>query len=170
MLQEKRVILRAMEPEDVEVLYRWENDPEVWDITGTIAPVSRFDLEQYVMNSKDFYGSKQMRLMIVEKKQGKSIGSIDIFNFSPRHLRAEIGIIIIREFRRKGLGKESLLLTLRYAKERLGLHQVYCHIHAGNKSSIELFKNAGFHFVGRKKDWVKEAGSWKDVLLYQMLL
>ncbi len=170
MLQEKRVILRAMEPGDVELLYRWENEPEVWDITGTFAPVSRFALEQYVMNSNDFFSSKQLRLMIEEKKHQTTIGSIDIFDYSPLHRRAEIGIIIIREFRRKGLGKESLMLALRYVKETLGLHQLYCHIHADNKNSIALFKNAGFRFVGRKKDWVKESGNWKDVLFYQILL
>ena len=32
------VILRALEPEDLELLYTIENDPEVWDVTAVGAP------------------------------------------------------------------------------------------------------------------------------------
>ena len=29
--------LRALEVEDVDILYRWENDPNVWKVSGTMA-------------------------------------------------------------------------------------------------------------------------------------
>ena len=42
MILEGRVVrLRAVEPEDVEAMYRWENDPAVWRVSGTLAPFSR---------------------------------------------------------------------------------------------------------------------------------
>jgi diamine N-acetyltransferase len=171
MLKGKKIQLRAMEPEDVDVLYQWENDPDKWKITGTFAPVSRFALEQYVLATEnDFFTHRQLRLMIVENKKHQTIGSIDLFNFKPLYLRAEVGILIIEEFQRKGMGKESLELCIEYAQKTLGLHQIYSNIQADNKASIALFKNAGFQFVGRKKDWIKENDIWKDMLMYQLLL
>ena len=32
LLQNKTVCLRAPEPEDLELLYSWENNPEWWEI------------------------------------------------------------------------------------------------------------------------------------------
>ena len=30
LLENERIILRALEPEDLDVLYRWENDASLW--------------------------------------------------------------------------------------------------------------------------------------------
>lgn len=39
LLSNDRVRLRALEPEDLELLYRWENDPELWEVGNTLAPL-----------------------------------------------------------------------------------------------------------------------------------
>ena len=33
-LEGRRIRLRAVEPQDAEVLYAWENDPAVWAVSG----------------------------------------------------------------------------------------------------------------------------------------
>ena len=30
MMQDENILIRALEPEDVDILYRWENDIDVW--------------------------------------------------------------------------------------------------------------------------------------------
>jgi len=40
------IILRALEPEDLELLYEWENDMANWLISNTLAPFSRFTLKR----------------------------------------------------------------------------------------------------------------------------
>ena len=37
----KKIALRAIEPEDLDDLYRWENDSSLWIYGCTIAPFSR---------------------------------------------------------------------------------------------------------------------------------
>ena len=44
----ERVRLRAMEPEDLEVMYAMENDSQTWDVTNFTVPYSRFVLRQYI--------------------------------------------------------------------------------------------------------------------------
>ena len=44
----ERVRLRAMEPEDLEVMYAMENDSQTWDVTNFTVPYSRFVLKQYI--------------------------------------------------------------------------------------------------------------------------
>ena len=48
----ERVRLRAMEPEDLEVMYAMENDSQTWDVTNFTVPYSRFVLKQYIENSE----------------------------------------------------------------------------------------------------------------------
>ena len=45
----QRVKLRAMEPEDLEIMYEMENDPEQWDITCFNVPYSRYIIKQYML-------------------------------------------------------------------------------------------------------------------------
>ena len=45
----EKVELRAIEPGDISLLYEWENDKNHWYISNTVAPFSRFVLEQYIM-------------------------------------------------------------------------------------------------------------------------
>lgn len=59
------VTLRALEPEDLEILYQWENDPKIWQSGHTLTPFSRFVLKQYLENSHlDIYQTKQLRFII----------------------------------------------------------------------------------------------------------
>src|SRR4051812_1575650 len=89
------VQLRAMEPEDIDLLYSWENNSDVWSISGTVTPFSRFTLEKFVATAHDdIYTTKQLRLMmdLVEKDEEgeeieiRCIGCIDLFDFDPHHL------------------------------------------------------------------------------------
>ncbi|MFM7053932.1 MAG: GNAT family N-acetyltransferase, partial [Bacteroidota bacterium] len=70
----------------------------------------------------------------------------------------------------KGLATESLQLLCGYAKDVLNLHQLYCHIHQDNHSSIKLFTKAGFVPCGELKDWTFVSGQWKHVGVFQKLL
>ena len=122
MLEGKNIILRAMEPKDIELLYKWENNQDLWVVTGVNMPISRFDLEQYILNNEnDFFNVKQLRLMIEERVSKKTIGSIDLFDLNTHYHRAEIGVLIIKEFQKKGLAEESLKVFLHYVQ----IFQVY---------------------------------------------
>ena len=89
-----KIILRAMEPEDLDVLYKIENDTSLWGVGVTNVPYSRYTLHDYIANSVgDIYTDKQVRLMI-DNEQGQTVGIIDITDFDPRHRRAELGVVI----------------------------------------------------------------------------
>ena len=40
--------LRALEPEDLEFVYKVENDESVWEVSNTNAPYSRFLIKEYL--------------------------------------------------------------------------------------------------------------------------
>ena len=38
ILENDEIKLRALEPEDISLLYVWENDTKLWEVGSTIAP------------------------------------------------------------------------------------------------------------------------------------
>lgn len=170
LLKNDLISLRALEPEDIDLLFTWENNEEIWTVSHTIAPFSKHILALYIQNSdKDLYETKQLRLMI-DNREGKTVGAIDLFDFDPFHSRIGIGILVHNsEDRSKGYATAALQLMIRYCFERLNLHQVYANILTDNQISIKLFTKAGFELSGTKKDWIRAGSEWKDEHLLQLI-
>lgn len=166
----KNIFLRALEPEDLDFLYRLENDEAIWEVSETQAPYSRYVLREYLKNShKDIYEMKQLRLAISDYNE-KLLGFIDLYDFNPKNKRAGVGIVVLDETKRnKGIGTEALRLLIDYSFANLGIHQLYANITEDNTASIKLFSNLGFERVGVKKDWNFTEGRFKDEILYQKI-
>lgn len=175
MISGRFVTLRALEPSDIELMYNWENDTSIWDVSGTFTPFSRYTMEEFVKAAhQDIFSTRQLRLAIdlkpTETSAAKTIGYIDLYEFEPVHHRAGVGILIgDRESRKKGLGLESLQLLSRYAFSVLNLHQLFCHIHANNEASIRLFSAAGYALAGELRDWTLQSDNWVNVYVMQKL-
>ncbi len=170
-LEYGKIRFRALEPEDIDLLYEWENDAEIWEISNTYEPFSKFILAKYIRESnRDIYESKQMRL-VIETTDGTPVGAIDLFDFDPFHFRAGVGILIHDEKDRKlGYASDALELLCQYAANYLRLHQLFANIGEDNLASIHLFKKAGFELAGTKKDWRRTLSGWKSELMFQKIL
>jgi diamine N-acetyltransferase len=166
----KNISLRALEPADADLLYRWENDQSVWHISNTIAPYSRFDIDQYILNSGDIFTSKQLRLMIIMNEDPEeTVGAIDLFDFHPLHKRAEVGILVYESYRGKGYAAEAIELLKDYAFNTLNLHQLYCHVPTDKEININLFTKVGFTISGTRKQWRWRKDHWADEYLMQLI-
>jgi diamine N-acetyltransferase len=169
-LKGKHIILRALEPEDLDFLYQIENNESFWEISHTQTPFSKYILKQYLENAHlDIYESKQLRFLIEEKSTKKQIGMIDLFDFNPQHKRAGIGILIHPDFERKGFASETLSILINYSFSHLKLHQLYANIISSNSKSLTLFKKHEFDKVGVKKEWILSEGKFKDEVLFQLI-
>jgi diamine N-acetyltransferase len=166
----KLIKLRALEPEDLEFLYRIENDAELWDVSCFTVPYSKYVLKQYIADTQyDMFSDKQLRLMIQLKDEDKPIGTIDISDFSMQHSRGAIGIAVLKEYRQKGIGNEALSLICDYAFRFLHFHQLYAHVAVDNQPSLSLFRSCGFVECGVIKDWLHVEDTWVDVVVMQRL-
>lgn len=171
LLKGERIYLRALEPEDLELLYKWENDTDTWTVSETLSPISRFILKRYLENAhKDIFETKQLRLMIALNEGGASIGTIDLFDFDHFHKRAAVGILIAEQSeRQKGYALEALGILKEYAFGVLNLHQLYCSISVENCSSTDLFRKAGFEVTGTRKGWNWNGTSFTDEQFMQLV-
>lgn len=166
-----KIYLRALEPHDLDALYRWENDTALWQVGTTIAPFSRKQLYDYIAEySNDIYAAGQLRLMICRTADDAAIGTIDLTDFCPAAMRAQVGILIAPEFQCQGYGSLALNATIDYARQTLHMHQLYAMIPEGNDASLALFGSAGFKAAGRLRSWLRlPSGGYADVMVQQLL-
>jgi diamine N-acetyltransferase len=169
MLENEQIRLRALEPEDLELLYKWENDTRMWEYGNTISPYSKFLLHKYLENSRiDLYEAKQMRLVIEEKESRKAIGTIDLYDFDPFHNRAGVGILIDYSFQQKSYGFQAIEILKKYVFGYLKIMQIYAYIPANNIPSLHLFRKCGFFESGLLKKWNNTPKGFDDVFIYQL--
>lgn len=170
-LQGDLIYLRALELTDLDFLYQVENDEDVWQVSNTTKPFSKYVLQHYLENShRDIYEVKQLRLVICTSAENKTVGFIDLFNFEPKHKRVGVGILIFDvKDRGKRYATEALRLLENYVSVHLQVHQLYANISAENARSIVVFEKAGYKKYGEKKDWTLTESGFQDELFYQLI-
>lgn len=170
LLVSDRVSLRAPEPEDLDLLYQWENNPQWWNVGGTLVPFSRYQLKEYIAEAhRDIYDIKQLRLMVDLVEEGKTVGMVDLYDFDPYHRRAGVGVLIDPLYQKKGLATEALNLLITYAFSFLKLHQVYVHVSETNEASLKLFSRCSFLQTGVLRNWITSENGYTDVIVMQRI-
>ena len=164
------VTLRAIEPEDLDLLYQIENDQKLWQVGATNVPYSRYTLHDYIATScDDIYADRQVRL-IIENAEHQTIGICDIVRFDPQHLRAEAGIVIMKPYRQQGYAQAAIRQLAHYALTILHLHQLYAVVATDNEAALHLFRNAGFEHETLLRDWLFDGHNYADAVMMQSFL
>lgn len=165
------VTLRALEPEDADLLFRWENDSDVWTDSGTLAPFSLQQITDYVLSyDADIFKSRQLRLMVVSH-DGATVGTVDLYDFDPMNSRSFIGLYIAPEYRGKNYGVEAILEVSRFCKRRLFLNQLAAIVSVNNTASRNTVIAAGFTPSGRLSNWIRvSSGNFVDAEIFQKIL
>ncbi len=160
----RTIKLRALEPDDAEMMYEAECDEAAWKYSDYLAPLSRELLHHYALTyDAEPFRSGQLRLII--EKDETPVGLLDLVEISPRHLRAEVGIYLLPEFRGSGLGTDALLEAKKYCKMRLGLHRLGAMVADSNSPAKRSFEKAGFTVTGLRPDWFRTSEGFEDVLI-----
>jgi len=159
--------LRIAEPNDADLVYRWENDMEVWRDSETRVPYSMRQIESFLLNNNDLVSEKQLRIIIEDAKNNTAVGCIDIYDYDEFNSRAGIGVLIDKKYRGKGYAKNAIKLISDYCFNTLLLNQIYALVLASNLNSVLLFESLGFERCGVKKQWYKTSEGFIDQIEYQ---
>ena len=166
----KNTTLRALEPEDLELLYTIENDRETWEVTSAKVCYSRYAIKQYLATQpQEINIAGEMRLVITTG-EGEAVGLIDLTNYSATDRSAEIGITLLKSHRGKGHGKEAIEEIEQFAKEMLNLRMLYAHTFAGNETANKLFTSCGYQAVATLPEWQFHMGKYEDLQVFKKKL
>ena len=168
MLKGKKVNLRVVEREDLDLLSKWFNDPEfVGEYQDFPVQTPKHLLEKQVFESK--IPELEWKHFIIEKKDGEKIGWIAHYICSPNFGWVEIGYAVIPDERGKGYGTEAIELMVDYLFLTKDIVRIQAVVNVDNLSSIKALENAGFKREGRLRRALWVRGVWKDAYIYSIL-
>jgi len=143
----KRIILRAIELEDLPLLHVWSNDPDTCKGLGDIHfPSSRWQQEHWFERIQ--VDERTIRLAI-QHIDGPLIGYSGFWNIHWRDRCAEHALIIgDPSYRGHGYGCEVILTSVRYAFEEMGLYRLDATTLETNVASLKAYQACGFQIEG----------------------
>ena len=169
-LETDRLILRKMTPGDAEAIFSYASDPEVtryvvWDTHRTIEDSRAFlnlTVRGYESGADPTWG-------IVYKGDHSFIGTCGFAILEPEHARAEIGYVISKEYRGRGLATEAVRAMISFGFREMDLNRIEAQCIAENTASARVMQKAGMTHEGtlRQRELVK--GAYRDMEMYSIL-
>jgi len=136
------ISLKALIEDDLDLIYEWENLPELWNVSEQQGPFSREDIRTFLGKCLDNKNAEIERLLIC--LDSDPIGAVDIFDYDTSNRHCGLGIFIAKEEnRKKGYGSIALKQAIQELRLR-GCVLIRCIIYSDNTTSQHLFTNAGF--------------------------
>lgn len=162
----KLVTLRAIELDDLELLIKWSNSPELWhNLTGWHFPYSQISTESYIKNID--HANMKQQIFAIEAHDIGLIGTLSLVNIDWKNRSAENGIMLGEVGSRgKNYAFDAGMTFMRYAFKELGLNRLGGEILEYNVRSLGLStKKLGWQIEGRKVEATYRNGKFHDQIL-----
>lgn len=145
VLENERVLLRAIQEDDMEYLLPFSlQEPDIWKY-GLITAAGEENLRNYINSAvRNTAAKKEYVFIAFDKKAGRYAGSTRFYDIQPEYGSTQLGYTWYgKDFQRTGLNRHCKLLLLTYVFEIWGLERLEFRAHAGNTPSIEAMKAIG---------------------------
>lgn len=167
----KKIIFRAVEPEDIDLLFSVENDISAWFSSETTAPLSRHLLLQYALSYRAApFDDGQLRMIALDAATSLPIGIADFYDLSAIHRHSLIGIYILPYYRNNGWATVLINAMAEYASNNLSLKELAARIASSNEPALKAFLNSGFIKAGELKQWYLSGEKMMDITILQRSL
>jgi diamine N-acetyltransferase len=156
-LEGERVGLGPLRLELVALYTQWDSDLALSALRGSsLRPAAHGAgsrtawFEELVVNKTSVFFT--VYETVFEHKAPRPIGVSMLLKIDPNHRTCEFGIYLgERDAWNCGLGTDATRLTLDYAFNALGLHNVLLRVAANNARAVTAYTRAGFRMIGRQR-------------------
>lgn len=162
----KLVTLRAFEENDVELLNKWSNEPELWKMLGGWHfPYSLRSTKGWISQIND--NNHTNHVFAIDNNEGKLIGTANLVNIDWKNRNAFHGMMLgDKNTRGTGLALDTVMAIMRYAFDELGLNRLDGDMIATNSASINFYiKRCGWEIEGKKLNWFYRSGTYHDKII-----
>jgi len=165
LLEGKNVNLRIVEKEDLPLIAEWFSNPEFMGEYNVLRQWSGVDAEWFIGKNQF-----EMKLFIIEKKDGTKIGYINHFHvLHPDRWFHEIGYALIPNERNKGYCSEATKLMVDYLFLSEDIDRIQAQTDIRNAGSQKVLERTGFKKEGRIRKAFFTTGCYRDYYLYSIL-
>jgi RimJ/RimL family protein N-acetyltransferase len=153
----RSVVLRPVEDDDVEIIHRWHNSPEVWWSMDYDRPFSTDEVREDIERSR-----REGHPFVIEV-DGRPVGRIGINGFRPRDRICSLYLYIGEpEDRGRGFAVDAVSTLVGHAFDRMDLARIELWTLASNERAIEVYEACGFHREAVLPERSFRDGEWVD--------
>jgi diamine N-acetyltransferase len=164
----ERVYLRPIEPEDLSLVRRWANDPEIRRLTGEVLPMSQAGADGFMEKVRQ--DKERVWFVVVRREDHRVIGEAGLLRMFHAWRTTDLTLIIgERDAWGKGYGTEAILLLLDYAFGALNFHRVAVGVVGFNEKAIRFYEKVGFRKEGRQRDGYYCDHAYHDFVMMSIL-
>jgi ribosomal-protein-alanine N-acetyltransferase len=167
----KKVLLKALTRSDIESSgwFGWFNDDEVTQYMQQHYFPNTIEKQINFLSSLNDNSNKiQLGIYLIDGQ--KMIGCVSLSQIDWINRKAEFSIIIgDRDYRAKGVGKESTYLILKHAFQSLNLHKVYLGVHEKHEIALRSYESSGFVKEGYLREDMFKAGAYHGTIIMSIL-
>ena len=165
----RRIYLRAFEPDDYKVTIAWRNDRTITDkLGGGNLYVSEAREKKWIEDT--IFHSADIKLAVCLTENNLHIGNVYLTDLNYVNRTAESHILIgNKKYWGQGYAREALLQILHYGFEERGLNRVEARINADNVASLRMHEKCGYKRDGVLRQAVFKNGRFKDVVVMSIL-
>lgn len=173
MLIGKKIILRAIESDDLPLLRDWRNTEDFRKYFREYQELNLANqdlwFKKYVVEDKN-----TLMFMIEDKESGTPIGVCGLCYINWIHRNADLSIYIGKDnlyidTEKNGYAFDVFDQLFEYGFNRLNLHKIWCEIYSFDEKKHELFKNYGLKQDGVLRDNYFYDGEYQDSHLFSIL-
>lgn len=169
-LEGQRVRLRGPRDEDTDAVFALFSDFEVMRYWSRSAMTEASEAAGLIVDIDERFEQREMiNWVIAGRRDDDVIGSCTLFQFSPRHRRAELGYALRSDHWGRGLAQEAVALALDWGFRTLGLHRIEADIDPRNAGSRKLLDTLGFRSEGVLRERFFVEGQATDSELFGLL-
>jgi len=154
IIQSENILLRLTTNEDEEIKNMVENVEELFSMSET---------RLYPQGIP-----KEMQFRI--EKDGELIGDLRLIKIRWFNRKAELSIILKKEFHGQHYGEEAMRSIIKYAFEKMNLHRLEAEVIEYNKVSIALVEKLGFKLEGTLREGKFNEGKFWNIFRFGLLV
>lgn len=167
MISGEKIILRAVELEDVRILSAWLNDRETNEYLDITYPASKRFADSFVLDCDE---NQNKKVFIIDNLDRRPIGILIIDKIKWEYRNCEVGIVIYdKKERNKGYGKDALRTAIDFIFNEMNMHLIYLNVVADNKAALNLYTSLGFKREGILRDRYFKSGRYYNIIVMSMI-
>lgn len=166
MIAGEKVILRALEKEDLERCYRWINDPQIVHTLKSRYPMAIEKEAEWL----DFAlrGDHRQRHFAIERRDDRThIGNASLHDIDWISRVAAFGMFIGEpEAWNRGFGSDAIVTLCRFSFDEMNLRKLKINVFEYNERAKHLLESLGFSKEGTLRDEFYRDGTYHAIVIY----
>lgn len=159
IIRGEKIALRPMEPEEVELIHKWANNPDVlpfwYGVEKTLEQI-KADWKPHYFSDTDPYSGRCFAILKGKNPVGSPVGMINHNRIDRDNRSVDIDMVIGHpEDWGQGYGTDALKTLARYLFDRFDLNRIWLGTYTYNTRAIRAYEKAGF-----KKEGVLREDAW----------